>query len=321
MLLDRAGEARVGASVLNGGSPRPFEVRGPSATREFFTVPMQTGQNYRSDVFLGNGFDRTVPEVVVSAAVVTPSGAREGIIKGSLNLSRIGRIAGDLVDPGGTSLMVVDNRGMVIGAAGLGAPGILAHVGGSTWVQSTQGSGVGEYLVSGAEGHGGGRYLTARFDMSSDGWRVFVRRSVARGDRPVTRFYAVTAAWVLCSLIIAVPFARLAARRVTWPIEQLVEETRDISSRGLLAAPRPVDAKAPIQVQELQRDLEAMVARLRERDSHLRQAVADREAAHAALGETLASLEARVRERTAALAEATARAERATRAKSEFSPT
>ena len=71
-------------------------------------------------------------------------------------------------------------------------------------------------------------------------------------------------------------------------------------------------------MQALQRDLEAMVARLRERDSHLRQAVADREAAHAALGETLASLEARVRERTAALAEATVRAERATRAKGEF---
>ena len=105
---------------------------------------------------------------------------------------------------------------------------------------------------------------------------------------------------------------------MTWPIEQLVEETRDISSRGLLAGPRPVDAKAPIEVQALQRDLNAMVARLRERDSHLRQAVADCEAAHAALGETLASLEARVRERTAALAEATARAERATRAKSEF---
>ena len=58
--------------------------------------------------------------------------------------------------------------------------------------------------------------------------------------------------------------------------------------------------------------------RLRERDSHLRQAVADREAAHAALGATLASLEARVRERTSALADATARAERATRAKGEF---
>ena len=71
-------------------------------------------------------------------------------------------------------------------------------------------------------------------------------------------------------------------------------------------------------MQALQRDLEAMVARLRERDSHLRQAVADREAAHAALGATLASLEARVRERTAALADATARAERATRAKGEF---
>ena len=318
VLVDRAGEARVGASVLNGGGAKPFVVRGSTAAKELFTVPMRTGQNYRSDVFLGNGFDRTVPEMVFSAAVVTPSGAREGIIKGSLNLSRIGRIAGDLVDSSGTSLMVVDNRGKVIGAAGLGAAAILSHVGGTTWVQSTLGSGVGEYLVGGAEGRGGGRYFTARYDMSSDGWRVFVRRSVARGDHPVTRFYAVTAAWVLCSLIIAVPFARLAARRVTWPIEQLVEETREISSRGLLASPPLVDARAPVEVLALQRDLEAMVARLRERDSHLRQAVADREAAHAALGETLASLEARVRERTAALAEATARAERATRAKGEF---
>ncbi|MEO5823252.1 MAG: response regulator [Vicinamibacteraceae bacterium] len=318
VLLDRAGNARVGSTVLMGGVVRPFPVYGSSATKLVFTVPMQTGGTYRSDVFLGNGFDRTVPEVVFSAAVVTPSGARQGIIKGSLNLSRIGRIAGDLVDPRGTTLMVIDNRGMVIGAAGFGAPSMMAHVGGSSWVQSALGSGTGEYLVSGAEAHGGGRYMTARYDMSSDGWRVFVRRSVSRDDRPVTRFYAVTAAWVVCSLIIAVPFARLAARRVTWPIEQLVEETREIATRGLLASPRPVDAGAAIEVQVLQRDLEAMVDRLRERDSHLRQAVADREAAHTALGETLASLEARVRERTSALADATARAERATRAKGEF---
>jgi signal transduction histidine kinase/CheY-like chemotaxis protein len=318
VLLDRAGVAHAGSWVLQGNGVRPFVVFGSSSTRDFFTVPMQTGASFRSNVFLGNGFDRTVPEVVLSAPIVTASGAREGIVKGSLNLSRIGRIAGDLVDPHGTTLMVVDDRGMVIGAAGLDAPGMMAHVGGTTWVQSTLASGTGEYLVPGAEAHGGGRYLTARYDMSSHGWRVVVRRSLARADRPVTRFYAVTAAWVLCSLVIAVPFARLAARRVTWPIEQLVEETRDISTRGLLASPRPVDARAAVEVQALQRDLEAMVDRLRERDSHLRQAVADREAAHAALGATLASLEARVRERTSALADATARAERATRAKGEF---
>ena len=45
--------------------------------------------------------------------------------------------------------MVTDNRGMVIGAAGVGAPGILAHVGGTTWVQSTlQAPASGEYLVA-----------------------------------------------------------------------------------------------------------------------------------------------------------------------------
>ena len=318
ILLGRLGNARIGSSILHGGGVQVFETKGSSATKEYFTTAMRTGETFRSNVFLGNGFDRTVPEVVFSAPIVTPEGTREGVVKASLNLSRVGRIAGDLVDPNGTALMIIDNRGMVVGAAGPGAPSMLAHVGDTKWVQSTLGSSTGEYVVAGAEGHGGGRYLTARYDMASTGWRVFVRRSVAGADRPVTRFYAVTALWVLCSLAVAVPFARLAARRVTWPIEQLVEETREITTRGLLASPRPVDAGAAVEVQALQRDLDAMVARLRERDSHLRQAVADREAAHAALGATQASLEARVRERTAALAEATARAEGATRAKGEF---
>jgi signal transduction histidine kinase len=318
VLLDRAGFAVTGSTALQGKDVRQFYPAGSSASKDFFIKAMQTGQVFRTYVFLGNGVDRTVPEVVISAVVVTPAGLRDGIIKTSLNLSRVGRIAGDLVDEQGTTLMVTDSRGMVIGAAGVGAPGLLAHVGGTPWVQSTLASGTGDYMVAGAEAHGGGRYVTARYDMSAAGWRVFVRRSVARVERPVTRFYAVTAAWVVCSLIVAVPFARLAARRVTRPIEQLVAETGEISSRGLLAGARPVDRTAAVEVQALQRDLAAMVARLRERDDHLRQAVADREAAHAALAETLASLEARVRERTAALADATSRAERATRAKGEF---
>jgi signal transduction histidine kinase len=316
--IDRTGEARAGSTRLLGSGARPMAVVGSVADRVYFSQPMRTGQVFRSDVFLGNGYDRTVPEVVVSCPVVTPSGQRDGLIKGSLNVSRVGRIAGDLVDLMGTTLVVTDNRGMVIGAAGIGAPGLLAHVGDTAWVQSTLATGTGEYVAEGAEIHGGGRYVTARYDMAATGWRIYIRRAVARIERPVTRFYGVTAAWVLCSLIVAVPFARLTARRVTRPIEQLVAETQEISSRGLLAAPLPVDPGAAIEVQALQRDLEAMVGRLRERDTQLRQAVADREAAHAALAETLAGLEARVRDRTAALAEATGRAERATRAKGEF---
>jgi signal transduction histidine kinase len=317
--LDRAGKAVAGSTRLHGhGSAERFVVAGSSATRDFFIKPMETGQNFRSDVFLGNGFDRSVPEVVVTSVILTPAGVRDGIIKSSLNLSSVGRIAGDLVDLHATTLMVTDDRGMVIGAAGVGAPGLLAHVGGTPWVQSTLEGGGGDYFAAGAEGHGGGRYLTARYDLSSAGWRIFMRRAATQVERPVTRFYAVTAAWVLCSLVVAVPFARLTARRVTRPLEQLVAETQEISSRGLLASPVPVDGRAVIEVRALQRDLAAMVERLRERHAHLRQAVADREAAHAALGETLAGLEARVRERTAALAEATARAEHATRAKGEF---
>jgi signal transduction histidine kinase len=316
--IDRTGTGYVGATRLHGGAARTFVVEGASPSHEFFTRPMYTGQSFRSNVFLGNGFDRTVPEVVLSAAVVTPDGVRDGVVKGSLNLLRVGRIAGELVDQQGTTLMVTDNRGMVIGAAGIDAPALLSHVGGTPWVQSTLEGNTGDYFVQGAAVHGGGRYVTARYDMSAAGWRIFVRRAESRVERAVTRFYAVTAAWVLCSLLVAVPFARLAARRVTRPIEQLVAETDELRARGLAATPSQVDARAPIEVQALQRDLDAMLARLRERDSHLRQAVAAREAAHAALAETLAGLEARVRERTAALAEATDRAERAMRAKSEF---
>jgi signal transduction histidine kinase len=317
--IDREGHGVVGSTRLLRGTAEPFVVTGgSSAVHRYFVVPMQTGQNFRSNVYLGNGYDRTVPQVVLSAVIVTPDGRRDGVVKGTLNLSRMGRIAGDLVDQQGTALMVTDSRGTVIGAAGAGAPGLLAHVGGTPWIQSTLESSAGDYFVQGAAAHGGGRYVTARFDMAAAGWRVFVRRAVNRAGRPVARLYAVTAAWGLCSLLVAVPFARLAARRVTRPIEQLVAEADEFRARGQLAAARPVDAGAPIEVQVLQRDLDAMVARLRERDGHLRQAVADREAAHAALAETLSGLEARVRDRTAALAEATARAERAMQAKGEF---
>jgi signal transduction histidine kinase/CheY-like chemotaxis protein len=323
--LDRTSAGFVGTSRLHDGTgllhdrlPRAVPARGGSTTHEYFTRPMRTGQGFRSNVFLGNGFDRTVPQVVLSAAIVTPSGSREGVIKGSLNLLRVGRIAGELVDQQGTTLMVTDSRGMVIGAAGVGAPGLLSHVGGTPWVQSTLEGNTGDYFVQGPAGHGGGRYVTARYDMAAAGWRIFVRRAESQVERAVTQFYLFTAAWVLCSLLVAVPFARLAARRVTRSIEQLVAETEELRSRGLVGEPRPVDAEAPVEVLALQRDLDAMVTRLRERDSHLRQAVAAREAAHAALAETQASLEARVRERTAALAEATARAERAMRAKGEF---
>ena len=298
--MDRTGHARAGSSRLLGTGIRPMPVAGTAAERDYFTEPMRTGQVFRSDVFLGNGYDRTVPEVVLSCPIVTPAGVRVGLIKGSLNVSRVGRIAGDLVDLMGTTLVVTDNRGMVIGAAGAGAPGLRAHVGDTPWVQSTLATGTGEYVAEGAEVHGGGRYITARYDIPSAGWRIYIRRAVARIERPVTRFYGVTAAWLLCSLIVAVPFARLTARRVTRPIEQLVAETQEISSKGMLAAPLPVDPGAAVEVQALQRDLEAMVGRLRERDTQLRQAVADREAAHAAL------------------AEATGRAEAATRAKGEF---
>ena len=141
VLLDRAGDARAGSTILNGGGVQPFAVTRLVGDQGALHDPDADGRHYRSNVFLGNGFDGTVPEVVFSAAIVTPSGLRDGIVKGSLNLSRIGRIAGDLVDPGGTTLMVIDDRGMVIGAAGLGAPSMMAHVGGTTWVQSTLASG------------------------------------------------------------------------------------------------------------------------------------------------------------------------------------
>ena len=319
VLLDRAGDARVGASVLNGGSPRPFAVQrlvgdagnsSPCRCRPGGTIARTSSSATDSTA--------PCPKWWSARAVVTPSGAREGIIKGSLNLSRIGRIAGDLVDPGGTSLMVVDNRGMVIGAAGLGAPGHprprRRHDVGAVH------PGLRRRRVSRRRGGGARRRplphrtlrhvvrRLARVRPPLGGARRSPGDALLRGHRGVGAVQ---------------PDHRRPVRPPGGAPRDLADRAAGRGdARDQLARPARRAAagrrQGPVEVQALQRDLEAMVARLRERDSHLRQAVADREAAHAALGETLASLEARVRERTAALAEATARAERATRAKGEF---
>ncbi|HEY8549253.1 MAG TPA: ATP-binding protein [Vicinamibacterales bacterium] len=313
---DAAGEA-IGASKRGPvpGVPAPMAAHGSIAGRNYFEEPMRTGRLFRSGIFLRRSVD-PAPGIVIGAPVPGPHG-RGGIIKATLSLAEVADFTGGLVDLAGTTLMVVDDRGVVIAAAGLDAPEPLAHMAGTPWVRSLAEGTAGEYLAPAPAG-AGPRYLTARFDLPSLGWRVFMRRSVRDVQQPAARYYVVTAGWVLCSLFIALGLSRLTAGRLTRPIEQLVEEARDVTLEGPPASARSLDESAPVEVQALQMDLEEMVVRLHDRHAQLRQAVADREATNRRLEQTLDELEARVRDRTTALAEATVRAERATRAKSEF---
>jgi signal transduction histidine kinase/ActR/RegA family two-component response regulator len=318
--VDADGRAYAGSSVVRGGPPQVMALDGQPAVseRDYFVEPMRTGQLFRGQVSMGSGV-ADVPVIVVTVPVASSSsGQPAGIVKGSLNLAGVGHIAGELIESSGTGLIVTDDRSVVFAAAGEGAPPVRAHVERAAWVRSTTDGQAGAYeeAVSGARRSD--RYLSARTDLPGLEWRVFIRRSAREVQRPVARFYTVTAGWLLLSLFVVLVLARTTARRVTRPLEHLVDETRSVSAEGVLEAPRPIEVQAPVEVRALQADLEAMVNRLRESYRQLRLAMDDREAAHRELQLTLAALDSRVRDRTAALAEATSRAEAANRAKSEF---
>jgi signal transduction histidine kinase len=314
--IDRTGNA-TGGSMFRGDRPVPMPAVGFVGDKPYFVQPMRSGLPFRSGVFATRDADKALA-VVIGTAMSVGAADRAGVVKASLSLREVGRIAGDLVDLSATTLVVTDERGVVITAAGVDAPAALTHVGGTAWVRSTELRTAGEYHAPAEPTRPGARYITARFDMPDLQWRVFIRRPVAQVQLPAVRFYTVTAGLVFCSLLLAVPLAGLTAGRVSHPLERLAAETRGVGT-GIAVAWTPAeDPRAPTEVQALHADLTALVARLRERDAELRQAVADRERANQELGKTLEALETRVRDRTIALAETSRRAELATRAKGEF---
>jgi signal transduction histidine kinase/CheY-like chemotaxis protein len=312
-----APDGRVIAATSRIGPGRSIEraYRGLDISdREYYHAVVRTGRPVRSDVLRGRGVG-TRPVIVLAAPVAGRGAATlSGIAGGSLDLDRLSQFGGRLLEAGGQSFMVVDALGRVVASAGPRARTPLEDVRASDWVRSTAAGGLLEYRDSA----GPHRFLTARHEVPSLGWTVYLERAAFDVQRPIARFYTITLGWLVLTLLVAIVLARGVSRRVTRPLEQLVAATRAVSTDGALPPVLVKDRAAPAEVRALETDVRAMVARLHDSHAELRQALADCEATTAELARTLDDADARVQERTAALADATVRAEQASRSKSEF---
>ena len=285
---DAAGEA-MGGSHIRSGTPGVMGVYGSISHQRYFSEPMRTGRPYRSDIFLTGNADKAPahrPRTRRSSSV-PPSAA--GIVKASLNLREVGRIAGDLVelsahDAHGRPTIAAWSSPRPAGRAGsdsrtsAAAPGCSrrsARVAGE-YRAPADATRIGGALPHRALRHAGDAVARLHAAIGprgpAAGGALLRRHRRPRRVQPDRRGGAGGADGR----------PRLAAARAGGG-----RNARRHARGGSRPGRTRSMPRAPVEVQALQRDLEALVARLRERDAHLRQAVADREAAHAELERTL----------------------------------
>jgi len=286
MLVSNAtGEVVAASSRID--SPQPVPVAGIQAVadRDYFAIPAQTGQPFRSEGFVGRAYGGGA--IVVFSAPYTTAGRFGGVAQGALNLSTFNTWLEQFVPETGASVVVLDRAHRVIGATGPNAADLLVDGRTLPWVRATDTTDTNQFVET-FHTRPGGRpehHVAVRRQVPSLGWQVHVRRPVAAMQAPLAPFYVFTAVGLMVCLLVAAPLAARVSRRITQPLEVLAH-TAEAAGRGHAVAPAALPATAPAEVLSLQRELQDMVERL---------------------DESVALLDQKVRERSAELAAATAR--------------
>jgi PAS domain S-box-containing protein len=287
LVTDAAGVVVSASSRVASAQPTAVAISQSVADREYFRIPATTGRLHVTDGFQGRGLG-VDPIVAVSAPYTSQAGVFGGVAQGALNLSVFGQWLARFVPESEASVVVLDRPGQVIASEGPDAPPLLSDGRGLPWIGATELNATGRF-VSGAEDAATRRatHVAVRRALEARGWQVHVRRSLRAMQAPIVPFYQLTAAWLVAALIVATVLAGRIARGITQPLETLAHAAEAVG-RGQAVASPPLAATAPAEVVSLQRELDAMVARL---------------------DESLALLDQKVRDRSAELAAATARSD------------
>ena len=220
VVADRQGIIQAGSQVGTDKQAFRAEVAGRRiADRDYFRVPMATGGDYISSAFRGRGFGSD-PIVAISSPLEI-DGERWGIVEGSLNLSAFGRLDERYRSLFQAQLILLDDKNKVVYVAPETGYGFLQDM---TRTQLSQDPGAagtwalelprmaGEFIGADAQ--------------TRHGWRVIVLK-----PRPslAAELAAVAPVALLCFLGSIVAAAALGwglARRITRPLNRLLEGLR-----------------------------------------------------------------------------------------------
>ena len=311
LLVNARGDIVKGVTTSQSGPRLGRTANGNVADREYFKVPMRTGQAYVSPAFRGRVFT-TDPIVAISAPVVDLHGQPVGIVEGSLNLSAFARF-----DERGSGLpdgylVVVDAAGHVLYAPKRIGVSELTKITESPLAAIAARAAAGEVV---AHRDGAENVVVAMEIVPGVGWRVVTVQPTTELTWRWTQM-GIRAMLVSLVLILAVVLlSNRIARRITEPLEAFVAWVQ--RKPHDLERPEPPSA-APVEVLDLITGFETLLVEHRRSLNETATALDERERANAELQRVLSALDQTVQERTAALASATREAELANRAKSDF---
>ncbi len=198
--------------------------------REYFRVPMAKGEPYVSGAFLGRGFG-TDPIVAISAPLRDATGRVVGIIEGSLDLGRFRGLGAEFTTMAGSEWVLLDPALRVVNATAADAYPTLSSLEGSSLMRSVESDSSErsfEYNRP-TQGRRGGveamlvGWWTEPRDGGARGWTVFVQQPMSVVYGQVYVYLALSVWSVAGALVLALVSSRYLARRITRPLEQLVQ--------------------------------------------------------------------------------------------------
>lgn len=293
---------RHGAVV--GSCPQPARADAPLAghsvaDRDYFRVVMATGRSYVSEAFLEPHLG-SQPIIAVSAPVLRPDGRIFGVLEGALRLDRFGTFR-DAQHAGSQQVILLDQRDHMISASPAAGYAALTDLSAAPFVKlSRQSAGCKAFRYEA----NGTAYLAYAAPLSR-GWLVIARIPLALVQAAARREYVRTAEWALIAIALSLFLADLASRRITRPLEELVDGFRQYAP-GAEHRGANLRAEAPVEAHALVGEFARLAGRLDESYSDLRRAKDESYELNQRLQSVLEGLDRQVRERTAELAEASA---------------
>lgn len=198
--------------------------------REYFKVPMATGESFVSGAFQGRGFGAD-PIVAISAPLRNREGRVVGIIEGSLDLSRLRLFGSEYATMAGSEWVLLDSANRVVNATAAGLYPALSTVEGDAMFRRIEAGGKErnfEYSRTRPGRQAGGEAMLAGWWSESRGgrlrgWTTIVQQPMSVVYGQVYTYIALAAWSVVGALVLSMWLSRYLAGRITRPLEELVQ--------------------------------------------------------------------------------------------------
>ncbi len=216
--------------------------------RSYFRVPMATNAPYVSDAFVGRGFGSD-PIVAVAVPVPGRDGRPDGVLEGSLDLTRFAELRRHIAASPRAGLAILDRAGQVVYSHQLPDLPPLRSIGAARLGAALGRTADGLVTLDG--GAGAGPLLAAVSTSASTGWRVVVVRPKAAVRAAGDRHLRLVLAGIGAVGAVAVALALRLARRVTRPLVELMAAVRGFDAAAPLVPLASAARSAPEEIRAL----------------------------------------------------------------------